>query len=164
MISQPRFVATLVAFAGLASCATPNVTMERRPDGLYHVKCKTPLQLCLNEAERVCDRKRYAVVRAFDEHNLRGDSSQPEDFRTSEAFFRCVGGAWRDEDKAAMSGDLGAGVGIVVAAPALACMPGSTQVCVGAGACKGGQSCAADGSRFSSCDCGGTPPPPPPPP
>jgi hypothetical protein len=35
-----------------------------------------------------------------------------------------------------------------------ACTPGATQACVGAGCCKGGQACAADGNAFLPCDCG----------
>jgi hypothetical protein len=38
-----------------------------------------------------------------------------------------------------------------------ACIKGSTQPCVGPGACKGGQSCLDDGSGFSACDCGTRP-------
>lgn len=38
-------------------------------------------------------------------------------------------------------------------APARICTPGSTQQCVGAGACSGGQACVADGSGWSPCDC-----------
>lgn len=34
------------------------------------------------------------------------------------------------------------------------CVPGSTQTCVGPGACDGGQSCAFDGSGWGPCDCG----------
>jgi hypothetical protein len=34
------------------------------------------------------------------------------------------------------------------------CVPNATQVCYGPGACRGGQSCAADGRSWSSCDCG----------
>ena len=36
------------------------------------------------------------------------------------------------------------------------CTPGSTQVCVGPGACAGGQSCNSDGRAWGTCDCGGT--------
>ena len=39
-------------------------------------------------------------------------------------------------------------------APATACIPGTTQHCVGSAACSGGQACLADGSGFSPCDCG----------
>jgi hypothetical protein len=35
------------------------------------------------------------------------------------------------------------------------CSPGATQVCVGPGACSGGQVCVADGSRWAACECGG---------
>lgn len=42
----------------------------------------------------------------------------------------------------------------VVAAAAAACTKGSTQACVGAGACQGGQSCLPDGSGYGACDCG----------
>jgi hypothetical protein len=34
------------------------------------------------------------------------------------------------------------------------CVPGSTQECVGSGACHGGQHCLSDGSGYSPCDCG----------
>ncbi|MEZ4225334.1 MAG: hypothetical protein R3B13_30565 [Polyangiaceae bacterium] len=40
-------------------------------------------------------------------------------------------------------------------APATACVPGSTQECVGPGGCRGGQACLPDGSGFGVCDCGG---------
>jgi hypothetical protein len=38
--------------------------------------------------------------------------------------------------------------------PATVCAPGSTQECIGTGACRGGQVCAADGKTWGSCDCG----------
>ena len=34
------------------------------------------------------------------------------------------------------------------------CEPGTTQACVGPGACDGGQRCADDGSAWSECNCG----------
>ena len=37
------------------------------------------------------------------------------------------------------------------------CQPGATQVCVGPGACNGGQQCAPDGSTWGDCDCGSEP-------
>lgn len=36
-----------------------------------------------------------------------------------------------------------------------ACDAGHTRVCVGPGACPGGQACLPDGSGWTSCDCGG---------
>jgi hypothetical protein len=35
------------------------------------------------------------------------------------------------------------------------CVPGATQVCVGPGACVGGQSCRSDGKGYDPCVCGG---------
>lgn len=35
------------------------------------------------------------------------------------------------------------------------CVPGSTQACLGPGACKGAQACRDDGLSFEKCDCGG---------
>lgn len=35
------------------------------------------------------------------------------------------------------------------------CTAGETRVCTGPGACVGGQACAADGSAWGACDCGG---------
>ncbi len=34
------------------------------------------------------------------------------------------------------------------------CAPGTTQECVGSGACKGGQQCREDGTGWGACDCG----------
>lgn len=44
--------------------------------------------------------------------------------------------------------------GVEDAAPPQVCVPNATQECVGAGACKGGQSCLPDGTGFTECDCG----------
>lgn len=38
--------------------------------------------------------------------------------------------------------------------PGKICVPGSTQACVGPGACKGGQTCNRDGTAWGPCDCG----------
>lgn len=34
------------------------------------------------------------------------------------------------------------------------CLPGESRVCVGAGACNGGQQCLSDGRGYGPCDCG----------
>jgi hypothetical protein len=41
--------------------------------------------------------------------------------------------------------------------PQRSCMPNATQLCYGPGACRGGQSCVADGSGYTPCDCGAEP-------
>lgn len=39
--------------------------------------------------------------------------------------------------------------------PAMLCVPGTTQTCVGSAGCHGGQYCLSNGSGYSRCDCGG---------
>jgi hypothetical protein len=38
--------------------------------------------------------------------------------------------------------------------PDQVCVPGVTQLCLGAGACRGAQPCLADGRGYGVCDCG----------
>ena len=38
--------------------------------------------------------------------------------------------------------------------PGQACIPGATQECLGAGACRGAQACMMDGRGYGPCDCG----------
>jgi hypothetical protein len=37
------------------------------------------------------------------------------------------------------------------------CIPNSTQLCYGPAGCRGGQSCTADGTAYTACDCGDRP-------
>lgn len=166
MTTRTLHVAAAAAVLALG-CATAAIRTERRPDGVYHVTCRTALPACLAAAESLCNHERYAVLRAFDDHNLKGDMTQPTDVRSSEALVRCGTDAasWSAETKALSEQSLGAAQTAPApsASPARACVPGATQTCVGPGGCSGGQACASDGAMFGACDCG-TPAPPPPPP
>jgi hypothetical protein len=151
----------LLAALAVAGCTTPMIQVQRRPDGILHFTCKTALTECLAAAEKACERQRYAVLRAFDDHNFKGDVSFPEDFRSSEAFVRCDSPAgWSGENRALREHPVDAAVPAASAAPASsstparACVPGATQACVGPGGCAGGQACAMDGAAFGACDCG----------
>lgn len=44
--------------------------------------------------------------------------------------------------------------GAVAMEPGQACIPGVTQECLGAGACRGAQACMMDGRGYGPCDCG----------
>jgi hypothetical protein len=80
-------LALLCALA--AGCATARVSTETRPDGATHLRCKTSLPDCLEEAERLCHGRHYVVLRAVDEHDHRGGPDMRLDVRTSEAVVRC---------------------------------------------------------------------------
>jgi len=106
--------------------------------------------VCLGRVEEVCQGRPYDVVSASD-HRKQIDvsvGSYQREVRSSDAVIRCV------RNKSAW-GDFGASSSAKVAAqgPARACVPGATQVCVGPGACSGGQACLNDGSGFGACNC-----------
>jgi hypothetical protein len=165
---KARALLAALAVLSALSCATPSVQVERRPDGILHVSCQSPLPQCLAVVEKTCDYQRYAVLRAFDDRNRKGDTvaaSLPElagDLnvsRSSEAFVRCDrNAAWSIENKALRKAPLG---NDAATAP-LGCMPGAAVACVGAGGCRGGQVCAPDGSKLGPCDCGPAEPASPP--
>jgi hypothetical protein len=166
MTRAPNVAISLLALVVAASvaCAGPAVTTERRDDGIFHLKCKTTLEICLAAADNACNHDRYVVLRAYDEHNLKGDTSQPEDFRSSEAFIRCgMRSAWGSENTTLLQQPLCPAAAQASSSAALrVCTPGATQACVGAAGCAGGQACAPDGTSFSTCDCGPSSAPPSP--
>jgi hypothetical protein len=160
--TKTRLFAAALAVAVAAGCAAQQVKTERRPDGIYHVTCRDTLQVCLNKAEELCQRQRYVVLRAYDLDDHRGGTEKETEVRTSEAFFRCGARAsWGDENKALLAQDVCPAPATPPAPPASAasvgCTPGVSIACVGAGGCKGGQSCAPDGKTFGPCDCGPSP-------
>jgi hypothetical protein len=161
---KARALLPALALAWLG-CAAPTSQVERRPDGILHFTCQVPLPDCLAVVERVCERQRYAVLRAFDDRNRKGDTvmeSIPQlagDLsvsRSSEAFVRCDrNAAWSVENQALRKAPLGNDTAATPLTAAQAgCTPGASVACVGVGGCKGGQVCAPDGSKFGPCECG----------
>jgi hypothetical protein len=47
------------------------------------------------------------------------------------------------------------GLGCGTTPPAMVCVPGKSEACIGPGNCAGGQQCNAAGTGFGACDCGG---------
>ena len=156
-VSRAALLATLVLGA---SCATAPVAVEARADGTKHLRCKTSLPDCLDEAERLCQGRHYVVLRAVDEHDHRGGPELNLDVRTSEAIVRCGPAiAWPPgQDPMVLAPETAAPAPPAVAPPpppvARVCVPGVTQPCTGSAGCSGGQACLADASGFGPCDCG----------
>lgn len=158
-------LAVLLAVA-LSACTGNRVVTERRPDGIFHLKCKMSLQQCLDQAEILCNHQRFAVLRAFDDHGWKGVSLYTLETRDSEAYVRCTQTAsWGPENTDLMKAPLcpeaeaPKSPAPAPAAPARACTPGATQACVGPAGCKGGQACTPDGAAYGPCDCGPAPAP-----
>jgi hypothetical protein len=170
-------IAIAGALFGALGCAHGAMT-QKIDEGTYHITCpELPLGRCLSETvNNACDGRGYFVVRGISDVNRRGHAEAPDLATSSEAIVRCATGeSWGGEAKQLME-DPSAAPAAAPAAPKSAvstpptpapapvatatkaappaCTPGSTQSCVGAGACAGGQACKADGSGYEPCDCG----------
>jgi hypothetical protein len=159
--------ALFVAGFGAGGCAKmlSDLNVEHQADGTYRLKCRKSLPLCLINAEETCQGNRYVVLAAVDQHDYFGGTGvrQTEE-RASEAIIRCgshgrpLGGPSSDRmpQPATAVVEPESGKAKSPPLPAHVCVPGATQACVGAGACRGGQSCLPDASGFSPCACGVT--------
>jgi len=154
-----RILVTALAL-GFLACAYDQANRTRLADGSYHLSCKEPLSHCLTTLRDVCSRYGYDVIHAKEEKKHYGPSLWEAEYISSDAVIRC-------REPEALIGGKSAPPAASSTAPAArpvaigpSCFPGSTQACLGPGACKGAQTCRDDGARFSPCDCGGAAPAP----
>jgi hypothetical protein len=162
---------TLLGFAlagMLLGCSRQAVQRQRLADGSYNFQCESELPACLSKVDEVCKGSAYFVHGGWDEPKTAGvDQYQVESHR-SQVHFRCVNPGSLEKNLASPVASARP-VPVETKKPALAvapsaapaapaplpvCVPGTTQACVGAAACSGGQACLADGSGFGPCDCG----------
>jgi hypothetical protein len=143
----------------VAACATHRVGRTNLPDGSFKLECRKGLADCLTDlTSDICRDYGYDVVRAREVVERNGVEPVDSTFVTSEAIVRCrSGGALILRDDAA-PGASNRAAAAPLTVPSRSCFPGSTQACLGPGACKGAQTCGANGTSFSACDCGGAPP------
>jgi hypothetical protein len=158
---------TLVTVIGALGCASlQNVDKKTLPDGSYELRCRTRLSLCLVEMQDSCSDAGYDVLDAFEERKRVGPGTVETEIVRSHARIRCrkttavFGGAPEEPATAPVPTSTAPAL---PAPPPPVCQPGATQVCVGTGACQGGQQCLPDGSGFGACDCGSPAPAPIPP-
>lgn len=139
----------------LFACASER-SITRLDDGSYQLRCDDTLQSCLRQLEGVC-RHGYEVASAKDERSVYGEQTMQSESHRSEAVARCLapkslfGGSDPNANKAS-----DAGVQPEPPSPSStprACVPGSTQKCLGVGGCRGSQRCLVDGSTFEPCEC-----------
>jgi hypothetical protein len=148
----------------LAACHAATLPAVRQPDGTWHLECGGTLELCVQKAREVCKGGGYVVLSGMDKQQIFGAElgvSQVE-VRQAELNVACANRRG-DLPKVLVSNSLSLPprppepepeVGAAKKPAVTACTPGTTQRCVGAGACAGGQACVADGSAFGPCDCG----------
>lgn len=159
--------AVLVVVAG--GCATSAHTFRLNPEQepeQYRVTCHKRFYYCEAEAKEQC---------GGEYHELGRISNRPEQTLVKDSDVSSTGpakgqGAWEGEltiecGRALPSLELKRPAGEVVAEPApvaapaveRVCIPGTTQACLGPGACSGAQACLESGSGFGACDCGPNP-------
>lgn len=139
----------------------------RQADGGYSLSCKGPLSDCLRHAERLCRDKGYTVTEGRNIRDLAGHESGQSQvlIETSNATIYCgASHATRAPIELKRETPLEPAAPIATAptpapappapAPAPACVPGSSQACVGPAGCSGGQACKADGTGYEPCNCG----------
>jgi hypothetical protein len=137
----------------LFGCSSSNVERQSLADGSWHVKCKFGLEQCVREVEKLCLDPTYQISRGSSVRKLYGVEPGKTEVRTSELFVSCGRTAVEEAEAKAQAVDAGAGVAPSARAPST-CTPGTTQSCLGPGACAGAQSCRTDGVGFMPCDCG----------
>jgi hypothetical protein len=142
-----------LSLALAAACAGGRAVRTKLPDGSYKLTCQTALGTCLWDLADVCSEHGYDVLSAREERKRTGVEPVETEYIASEAIVRCRSASTLfGPDEPSPKPVASAQPAPVAAAPA--CFPGTTQACLGAGACKGAQTCASDGTRFGACDCG----------
>jgi hypothetical protein len=151
--------------ATVLGCSKQPVIREQLPDGSYSFKCEEPLFVCLSRVDEVCQGGPYEVAGAWDQPNTTGVDENRVESRKSQAIVRCLR---KGEDpvrrfakplaspidvQPAQQSAGAASAAPPPSVPARVCVPGTTQACVGVGACSGGQACSPDGSGFGPCEC-----------
>ena len=159
-MSRPLWV--LVSLLS-AACSSGTGRPARLSDGGYSLSCKGPLSDCLKHAEHVCRDEGYTVSEARDVREFLGHEGGQSRvlLQRSDATIYCGTHAPRPPIELKRPAEPAAPPPPVAAPspppakPAPACVPGATQACVGPAGCSGGQACAADGSGYEPCNCGG---------
>ena len=135
-------------------CGKANVTPL--PTGGTRIVCERGMKLCVSRADKLCGDDGYTILSgATNKHLLGGSSSSYREMAESAELTVQCGSAPPPAAEEVKYVPLPPRTDDPAPASAAACVPGATQVCVGPGACQGGQVCAANGSGFGPCDCGG---------
>lgn len=166
---MPRFLA---AFATLSlsalTLACGSVNTSRLPHGGFRISCEKGMEDCVSRADKLCSGKGYTILGGQNEtEQLGGASSNYQTVKfVGELEIVCgkvevAAPACKPistEETVHRVGEPAPVAPVLPAPPTTtrACVPGSTQTCVGAAACAGGQVCLADGSGYGACDCGTT--------
>lgn len=175
-----QVVCSLLGLSGVQGCH-PVKSYRLNPDiepPEFRIVCGNNSAVCRSEAAKLCDSEYDVVSKASNFAEPDPDApavsqapTTPGEWR-GELHVRCAGGPpplslKRRPDLALPSSAEAQEPVSEPSSPAAplpqaplaettprVCVPGSTQACLGPGACSGAQSCALDGAAFLPCDCG----------
>lgn len=157
MLGAYRWSRSFCMLIALSPLACGSVKTSNLPGGAYHIRCEKGMKDCIARAEKLCEGV-YTVLTGRSNLQILGGSTSSYRMATSSAELEVICGHETPEEEEKCitlpprsdepSDDP------MRPAPERFCVPGSTQQCVGGGACQGGQTCRPDGSGFGPCDCG----------
>jgi len=165
-----RFVLPFVSLFGVVACHSANAPSVRQPDGSWHLECGSSLDTCVTRANDLCGNRGFVVLGGVSRRKLYGAELGQSQVEVREAQLDIACADRRGElpkvltsnsaltlpPRPAETAPPAEPAPAAPAKPLTACTPGSTQRCIGPGACAGGQACLADGAGFAPCDCGNT--------
>jgi hypothetical protein len=144
---------SLSSFVLLTACGASEFQSQKLADGSFTITCELSMDECIRRAQDSCKNQRYRILEGTSETRLRDAPPFERAYHTSRLHLVCT------DDGANVLLSLDSGKPQIPTAERV-CAVGETRACIGAGACKGGQACLADGTGFGSCDCGPTGVPP----
>lgn len=152
-----------LALVLVSACGAPEVQSQRLKDGSWSFQCELSMDECIRKVQDNCPQQRYQILEGSSQTRLRDVPPFEKAYHTSRLRLMCNNdsgdalisfGADKKPPAAPASASPTAPAPVVK--PEV-CTRGQTRECVGVGACKGGQSCLADGSGYGACDCGPAP-------
>jgi hypothetical protein len=148
---------TLLGLLTLSACSAASAQgMREVSDGTWEIDCGS-LGRCAEQAERACRNRGYDIIGGYDRSEVYGHEAGESQVAVKRSQLVVVCRAANGDSRVSSTSAPPALPPPSARAPAptgkLLCTPGTTQRCVGKGACDGGQSCLADGSGFGACEC-----------
>jgi hypothetical protein len=139
-----------VAVSLTASCAG---RPHRLDDGSYKLDCDATMADCVRKVAQFCHGEGYRIVHGAEENTLVGVPGHQVGHRLARVVFYCSSEAPPLALKLPQRAPAEPSASGTPSIVERTCVPGSTQRCVGPGACEGGQECLKDGSGYGPCEC-----------
>lgn len=161
----PR-VFSAVLVVGFAAYACSGAKTKSVGPDTWRVECANSMATCAARADDLCGDRGYVILGGQSQKEIHGPEGQQIAQERGELVVQCgqratgptpaagQAGSWRLNPPAHRAAQEPAAPPSPRPSPGKLCTPGETQMCVGPGACRGGQACMTDGSGFLPCDCG----------